>query len=152
MLQGIAEKAKEMYAANPRLLFIEASAQDYAAGIDENDYAVYRTIVASPYRAALGAGDVGILKDMAHYFDQVIDKVSGKTGHQLAVEQLIEQFPNGIDYPPSTYDFSKLVNDYQMNKMFILIGENQMRKQKQYWRNLEKILCQALLESVNILI
>jgi hypothetical protein len=108
VLQGNAVKAKKMYQANPGLLFIEAAAEDYAAGIDENLNAVHRTIVASPFRAAAGAGDVSMLYDMAGCLDQFVDIKSGIKGHQIANEQLDQQFPNGFDYPPSTYDFSEL--------------------------------------------
>lgn len=108
VLHGEPAKAKAMYTANPNLLFIETSAEDYGAGIDGNGNAVHRVINQSPYQAALGTGDIEILNDMVNYFDQVFDKASGKNGYQIAIDQWNQQFPNGVDYPPSTYDFNSL--------------------------------------------
>src|SRR5690348_11338790 len=50
VLQGNAKEAKKMYEANPRLLFIEATAQEYAAGIDEDGKPVYREVTESPFK------------------------------------------------------------------------------------------------------
>jgi Fic family protein len=43
-----------MYIANPRLLFIESSGEEYAAGLDEELNNVHRIVKASPIRAMAG--------------------------------------------------------------------------------------------------
>lgn len=109
VLQGKAAEAKAMYEANPELLFMETSSKDYAAGIDKDGKAVHRVIEGSPFRAALGAGDYRMLEDMLTYVGRVVDRKGNQIGHQLAAEQTVQQFPNGVDYPASTYDFGPLV-------------------------------------------
>ena len=108
-----------MVKANPRIMFIEVTdeVEEYAAGITtrineagiEEHVAVHRRVKGlSPFRAALGAGDEGIYKDMATYFDKVVDIEGNPIGHTRAAQQFNEQFPDGFDYPPCTYDFSVL--------------------------------------------
>ena len=124
VLQGNATKAKAMYTVNPRLLFIETIAEDYAAGIDEQGNAVHRRIVSTPYGAMLGAGDIWMLAEIpTYYFNLVIDQENGKTFRQLAAEQFSQQFPHGVDYPPSTYDFSLLVETITNDQLLIQTGE-----------------------------
>lgn len=107
-------KAKTMYEKNPQLLFIEGTAIADAADLN----GVHRTIVASPYRAALGAGDILLIDEMNLVIDTYIDPQSKKTGREIAQEQFAQQFPNGVDFPPSTYDFSALEkaisNDFKL--------------------------------------
>ena len=109
VLQGDAANAEKMFTINPELLFIEATAPEYAAGIDEAGNAVHRIVRASPYRAALGAGDKDLLTKMEVHFDKVgnfgtTHNPQGKTGWEMAKVQFYEQFPNGIvDYPESAY-------------------------------------------------
>lgn len=109
------ENAVKMFTNLPRLLFIEATAPAYAAGIDETGNAVCQIIKASPYRAVLGAGDEDLLNRMKAHFDKVqnfgatADNPQGKTGWEVAREQFYQQFPNGIvAYPESIYDFNVL--------------------------------------------
>lgn len=108
VLQGNSNKAKKIYTNNPGLLFREATATEYAAGINEAGAAVHRTVTASPYRAALGAGDTWMLNDMADCFDNATDPTSGRCYRDIAITQLAQQFPDGFTYPPNPYDFSKL--------------------------------------------
>jgi hypothetical protein len=109
VLQGDAANAEKMFTINPELLFIEATASEYAAGIDEAGNAVHRIVRASPYRAALGAGDKDLLTKMEVHFDKVgnfgtTHNPQSKTGWEMAKVQFYEQFPNGIvDYPESAY-------------------------------------------------
>lgn len=74
------KKAKKMYTANPRLLFIEATAYEYAAGLDDQLKNVHRTVKASPIRAMAGAGDRWLLKEVIETdeFKQYVDPVSKK--------------------------------------------------------------------------
>lgn len=123
VLQGNAAKAKMMYTVNPGLLFMKSIAEEYAAGVDEDGKAVHRMVAGSPYQAALGAGDIWMLEEMAPYFDQVIDIETGKNGSDLAKEQLAQQFPNGFDYPPSTYDFSNIVTAITNDEALIQTGK-----------------------------
>src|SRR4029079_14466091 len=64
VLQGDARKAKKMYEANPQLLFLEATAKDYAAGLDEHGKPVPRIVSDSPFKAAARAGDIWMLQEM----------------------------------------------------------------------------------------
>lgn len=93
-------QALKMIAANPRLLFIQASAMDYALAEDGSR----RTITGSPYQAMLGAGDFFMLKAVDAYIDKVTD------GRTIALEQFLQQFPHGVQGAKSTYDFSALLN------------------------------------------
>ena len=106
------DKAKKMWTANPRILFIEATAEEYAAGLDENLKNVHRIVKASPIRAMAGAGDIWLLKEVieSKEFKNYVDPVKNKTASQLAADEIKKQFPNGFDYPPSTYDYGPLLD------------------------------------------
>ncbi|MGQ3890580.1 hypothetical protein [Legionella sp. CNM-4043-24] len=106
VLQGNAESAKKIYSGNPGLLLTEATAEEYAAGINENGKAVKRIISASPLRAMLGAGDIWMLEDALTALIQKNDK----DYLRLASDEFEKQFPHGFDYPKSSYDFSVLAN------------------------------------------
>lgn len=111
VLQGNADQAKKIFTENPKLLFIEATAKDYAAGIDDkNKKIVPRVIKTTPLRAMAGAGDVWMLEDAVDILAQYTDKNTGESGIALAKTQLALQFPNGFDYPPCTYNFSPLMD------------------------------------------
>ena len=106
------EKAKKMWTANPRLLFIEATAEEYAAGLDENLKNVHRKVKASPIRAMAGAGDIWLLKEVIETdeFKKYVDPASNKSAYELAAAEMKKQFPNGFNFPPSTYDFDPLID------------------------------------------
>jgi hypothetical protein len=111
-MQANLEKAKKMYRANPRLLFIESIAEEYAAGLDEELKNVHRVVKASPIRAIAGSGDRWLLKEVkeTEEFKHYIDPVSKKSAYELAADEIKKQFPNGFDFPPSTYDFGLLID------------------------------------------
>lgn len=110
VLQRKVTQAKAMFKLSPKLLFIEGIANDYAAGFDQNNITVHRVVIASPYKAALGAGDLWMLEQMAVHFNQVTN------GLEIAKKQLKEQFPHGFSYPKSTYDFTDLVNTIKRDR------------------------------------
>jgi hypothetical protein len=106
-------KARAIYAANPRTMFMETQGYEMASGIKEYfdettqqnaSRIVRRKIICSPLQAVYGTVDSKIYKEMATYFGMVEDGVA------IAQKQLEEKFPHGFDYPPSDYDFSPLVN------------------------------------------
>lgn len=91
---------------NPRLFFIKATAEDYAMDLEGNR----RTIKDwSPYQAMFGTGDKDMLAAVKPDLDKYLDTL--KDGRGMAAVQEQEKFPNGIDYPPSTEEFNRLVND-----------------------------------------
>ena len=110
--QANIEKAKKMYTANPGLLFIESEAEEYAAGLDETLKNVHRIVRASPIRAMVGAGDIWLLKEVIETdeFKKYIDPKSKKTANELAAAEIKKQFPNGFEFPPSTYDYGPLID------------------------------------------
>lgn len=122
--QANLEKAKKMYIANPRLLFIEATAYEYAAGLDDNLKNVYRKVQASPIRAMAGAGDIWLLKEVIETdeFKKYVDAKSKKTAHELAADEINKQFPAGFDFPPSTYDFDPLIAEITYDQSLIQNG------------------------------
>lgn len=140
VLQGNAAEAKKMYEANPRLLFIEATAQEYAAGLDEHGEPVYRMETESPFKAAARAGDIWLLKDMKEQFGKVLNQSSDKRFDTLAEAQLAEVFPAGFEYPPSTYDFKDLVQAITHDP--ILINATHFVKPGQASPNTEKVLAE----------
>jgi hypothetical protein len=106
------EKAKKMYTVNPRLLFIESMGEEYAAGLDENLKNIHRIVKASPIQAMAGAGDRWLLKEVIETdeFKKYVNPASKKTANELATAEIKKQFPNGFDFPPSTYDFGPLID------------------------------------------
>lgn len=110
IVQGNFAKAREMYTANPKLLFIETTAEEYASGfVLETDDPVHRTVQLSPLRAMVAAGDRWMLPDALQVLAKYTDEETQQSGHALAAEQIRQQFPNGFDYPASTYEFNPLV-------------------------------------------
>lgn len=116
VLNGNFTEAQKMYAANPRILFIKTEGVEPAAGIEEYEgeagnictRAVHRKVIASPYQAALGAGDRQMREDMSRYFDKIIDETGNPIGHENAEAQREEWFPAGM-YPENLYHFDALV-------------------------------------------
>src|SRR3990167_11139108 len=123
VLQGNAVRSKEMYTANPGLLFIEAEAMEWASGFEkETDDPVRRGVQLSPLRAMAAAGDQWMLKDALDVLANYIDKETRQLGSSLAGEQIKQHFPNGFDYPPSTYDFSPLITTITNDQQLIQTG------------------------------
>lgn len=90
---------------NPLLFFIKATAQDYAMDLAGNQ----RTIKEwSPYQAMFGVDDKDLLAAVKPDLDAYLDTL--QDGRKMAAEQEREKFPNGIDYPPSTEEFNRLVD------------------------------------------
>lgn len=109
VLQSNAARAAEVLKiakANPRLFFIKVTAQDYAMDLEGNQ----RTIKDwSPYQALFGTGDKDMLAAVKPDLDAYLDTL--KDGRKMAAEQEREKFPDGFDYPPSTEEFNRLVNE-----------------------------------------
>ena len=116
-------KAKAMYAANPRIMFIETEGYELASGIegyvDEKTgepctRLVYRKVIGSAFQAVLGTGDSELYYDMATHFDKIVYKSESgeiETGAQRALKQIQARFPNGFDYPPTDDTFNTLIAD-----------------------------------------
>lgn len=86
ILKGEQNEAKVMIKTNPHLLTIRSSATDYSG----------RTIIATPFQAAIGAGDKPMWQMMLPYFDGL------EVGE--ALRQFNEQFPNGIEEDDTAED------------------------------------------------
>lgn len=122
VIHGDVKNAQKMYIANPRLLFIESTAKEYAAGIDEegNSTHCHRIVRVTPLRAMAGCGDIWMLEALldSDELKQYVDIATNKSGMALAAEQILQQFPNGFDYPLSTYHFKPIIdaiiNDQQL--------------------------------------
>ncbi|MFI4917944.1 MAG: hypothetical protein ACHP65_00145 [Legionellales bacterium] len=81
--------AQDMIEANPTLLFMKTSAQDYSG----------RTIIATPFQGAIGAGDTSMWKMMLPHLDI-----------REALRQFREWFPNGIETTPAA-DLQAIYNE-----------------------------------------
>lgn len=77
---GEEAKARDMIAANPGLLLITSKAVDYSG----------RTVIATPFQAALGAGDKPMWEMMRPYI-----------GKEEALRQFHNWFPEGIEEAPT---------------------------------------------------
>lgn len=122
VLQGKKSEALKMIEANPKLLFIRATAEDYAKDLDD-----HRRIIQgwSPLEAMFGTGDIdmqkAVLTTQLGWWNQAyVDQVPN--GRELAAAQLHEKFPNGFDYPPSTYDYSPVVKAITNDQTLIQTG------------------------------
>jgi hypothetical protein len=105
VLKGEEAKAKTIIAANPKLLFIEADAQDFSG----------RTIIGSAFQAALGAEDVEMCEMMLPYIDEL------KGGQDEKRRQYQEQFPQ--DYQKEEKE--KTAEDLKaLHKVVNAIGES----------------------------
>lgn len=109
VLCGNLDKVIQMVEERPELLFIEATAQEWASGFEkETDAPVHRIVQLSPLQAMAAAGDENMLDLTLRIICGYIDKSTQKYGLVIAVEQLDQLFPNGFSYPESRYDFNKL--------------------------------------------
>ena len=124
VLQGNEAAVLKTAKTNPSLFFIQATAQDYAMDLEGN----CRTIKDwSPYQAMFGTGDKDMFLDnedkpteIKKCLDAYLDKTNG---HAMAASQELEKFPNGFDYPPSTYDFDPIVAAITHDQQLIQTGK-----------------------------
>src|SRR5690349_9776954 len=60
VLEGKAENARKMYTANPKLLFMNVSVDNYQVGLNADDTTLPQkySSVTTPFRAMAGCGDV----------------------------------------------------------------------------------------------
>lgn len=139
VLQGNSAKALSMIRRKPQLLFIKAKAKEYASGFTQEEgytrytpnqqrqrflitnYFTYRVVHASPLRAMAAAGDIDLLKEVIVILKDYIDPNSQKSGLVLASLEIHAQFPDGLDFPPSDYDFDAL-SQFIANENKIQIG------------------------------
>jgi hypothetical protein len=115
LLRKDTDKIIKAAKTNPKLFFIKATAHDYAMDLDGNR----RTIKDwSPYQALFAVGNVDLLRAIKPHIDEYLAKIPN--GNQFAIDQENEKFPNGFDFPPSTFatDVSSLIdaitNDFQL--------------------------------------
>lgn len=104
VLQGDEECAIKLAKSHPKIFFIKSTMHDYAVDLEGN-----RRILEgwSAYQAMFGVGDLDMLKKVKPYLDVYLATLSN--GQKLAYDQEQEKFPNGFEYPESTYDFDQLV-------------------------------------------
>jgi hypothetical protein len=108
VLQGNHNEVIKMAKSNPSFFFIKATAADYAKGLDANDACrIYEDW--SPYQALFATGVAYTFTAIKPDLDKYLATL--ENGSDLAYQQEQEKFPNGFDFPPSTYDFSALVAD-----------------------------------------
>jgi len=86
---GQQDKAEAMIKANPKLLSIKTSAIDYSG----------RTIIATAFQAAIGAGDTPMWEMILKYLEK-----------DEELKQFNEQFPNGIEDDVSAEDLKPYYN------------------------------------------
>ena len=104
VLQGNKTNVLHIAKTTPGLFFIKSTAMDYAMDLEGNR----RTLQDwSPYQALFGTVDVDMFASVKPYLDAYLAGLP--TGDALAAQQKQEKFPQGFDYPASTYDFSPLV-------------------------------------------
>lgn len=106
---------RDFYQANllfqkiPALLFIEATADELAYGVEpETNKRVYRRVQLSPLRAMAAGGDKWMLDAAFNALANYKDEKTNRTGYEIAAEQIKLQFPDGFKCPPCTYDFNLL--------------------------------------------
>ena len=113
VLLGYEKEAVFIAKRNPELFFIKATANDYAMDLEGN----CRTIEDwSPYQAMFGTMDGKMLQETMPFLDIYLNTITN--GQALARKQREEKFPNGLNYPPSEYDFMPLIqiidNDHSL--------------------------------------
>jgi hypothetical protein len=110
VLKGDSQTVIEFAAINPALLFQPAVANASAAGIREDGKTIYRRIEATPFQALLGEGNIWLLKKLfAVYADKIVDKEKCRLGCEVMAEQFDQQFPQGVDYAPSSCDIHAFI-------------------------------------------
>ncbi len=76
-----------MIQANPKLLLVKSQTKDYSG----------RTIIATPFQAALGAEDERMWEMMKPYFSTLEDLGAIDSARGEIKRQFDEQFPEGIE-------------------------------------------------------
>lgn len=143
--QANLEKAKKIVTINPKLLFVESVATEFAAGLLAVDTSgntlrnVHRTVKASPIRAIVGAGDRWLLEELLLTKEFKQYAMSNKSTYALIANEIKKQFPNGFDFPSSTYDFGPLVKAINEDP-FLRQGSNLPSKNTnllvmQFWKH-----------------
>ena len=118
VLQGNEEVAIKLAESHPKIFFIKGTSCDYAVDLEGN-----RRILEdwSPYQAMFGTGDFEMLKKVKPYLNAYLSTLSN--GNKLACHQEQEKFPNGFDYPESTYEFGHLVQAITTDLQLIDTGK-----------------------------
>lgn len=115
VLHGDEEKVLNFAKKNPEWFFIKIKekVKDYAMDLEGN----CRELEGwSAYQAIFGTVDKDMLWDAKNNKPTEIKRILDEylnilpDGHQLAYDQEQEKFPNGFNYPESTYDFKPLVD------------------------------------------
>lgn len=124
VLQSNVAEVVKMVSERPQLLFIEATAEEWASGfIKKTDEPVHRVVQLSPLQAMFAAGDTQLIDSIRPELTCYKDNKNGTRGFALAYEQLTLQFPNGLEYPKSCYDFESLMNVIIEDEQLIETGE-----------------------------
>lgn len=123
VLQSNVAEVVRVVSERPELLFIEATAEEWASGfIKKSDEPVHRVVQLSPLQAMFAAGDRQLINFIRIELCGYKDK-NGTDGIALMYEQLNLQFPNGLEYPKSCYDFESLMNVIIEDEQLIETGE-----------------------------
>lgn len=97
------QKVLKLAATCPETFFVKSTVIDNATDLDGN----HRILKDwSPYQALIGTGNVDLLKKVKPYLDVYLR--SQFHGFDMAREQQIEKFPDGLDYPDELYDLESL--------------------------------------------
>jgi len=91
IVYGEQEEAEAMIKANPELLLYKSQVKDYSG----------RTIIATPFQAALGAEDEWMWGMMRPYFTILESKGAIDSAKEEVRQQFDEQFPGGIENIPA---------------------------------------------------
>lgn len=99
----------------PQLFFIKATAEDQTKDLKGNR----RTIEDwSPYQAIFGTNDNDLLAEIKPHLDAYLNTLSN--GQRMADAQINEKFPDGLNFPPGTFNFNPLAdainNDKQLKE------------------------------------
>ncbi len=97
-------KVVEMAKWKPELFFVKSTAQDYAMDLKGNR----RTIKDySPIQAIVATSNKEMFAAVKSHLDTYLSTLP--KGHQFLQDHIKEKFPNGIDYPPCTDEFNRLI-------------------------------------------
>lgn len=90
-IKGNQDEAEKLIKFNPACLLVRTQAVDYSG----------RTIIATPFQAALGAEDERMWQMMMPYFKVLERNGTIESSQQTMREQFDRQFPDGIDDTPA---------------------------------------------------
>lgn len=101
VVRGDADAARASFMANPALLFVPSSAEEFARGLEPSQG---RRIHSTPLGAMLGAGDLWMFEEAM----EVLYQAKNDAFLSQAMLVIEKQFPRGFEYPPARFDYEQL--------------------------------------------